>query len=66
MRKFRLLNNRFEHTAGTIVYEYNGPSYGLSSDDEFYTQKPHTTVTLNENGGTPFFTVPEEDIVEIV
>lgn len=58
----KLLEDRFEHKAGTVIYDFNGHDYGCSSDDSFYTQKPHMTVTLDPEGGGPFFTVPVEDV----
>lgn len=43
--KYRLLKDRFEHPAGTVVQDYEGYDYGLSQDDErafgFFTVPAH-------------------------
>ena len=58
----KLLKERFEHEAGTVVYAYDGHTYGCVSDDEDATGVEHTAVTLNSDGSIPFFTVPVTDI----
>jgi len=57
-KKYRLLEDRFEHKAGTECFEYLGYDYGLRGDDEHFTGKPHICCTLNDGGDGPFFTVP--------
>jgi hypothetical protein len=54
---YKLLQPRFNHPAGTIVYVayYD---YGLAQDDTNYTGEEHISVTLKPDGGYPFFTVP--------
>jgi hypothetical protein len=64
MRKFRLLENRFDIPADTIVYEYSGYTYGLVSDDERMTGEPHIAVTLQPDK-EPFSTVPLTMLEEI-
>lgn len=60
--KYNLLQDRFEHAAGTIVYALKAYDYGLSSDDTHSTGIEHISVTENENGGYPFFTIPVADL----
>jgi hypothetical protein len=54
----RLRSDRLGHAAGTIVYECGTHDYGLASDDSRYTGIEHISVTLDPEGGYPFFTVP--------
>lgn len=63
---YRLRREHANHPAGTIVYKCTGCTYGLASDDSRYTGIEHTAVTLDENGGYPFFTVPVQDLEEVV
>lgn len=51
--------------AGTIVYGIAGHDYGLASDDSRITGVPHTSVTLDPQGGPPSFTIPT-DALEVV
>ena len=51
-----------EQVAGTVVYDATGYDYGCSSDDTRETGIQHVSVTLNENGDYPFFTIPREDL----
>lgn len=48
--------------AGTLVYDICGWDYGLAKDDTRMTGVEHVSVTLNDNGEPPFFTVPRSDI----
>jgi hypothetical protein len=64
-KKFKLKANRFEHSAGTICYRFLGWDYGCKSDDERATGVEHTVMTVDPNGGNPFFTVPVNDVEEI-
>lgn len=57
---YTLTEDRFEHKAGAVVYLYKGHDYGLSRDDTVLTGKEHTTVTLDPEGGSLFFTCPLE------
>jgi hypothetical protein len=63
-KKFRLLHQRFEIPADSIVYEYSGPTYGLVSDDIRWTGEEHIAVSLVEDK-IPFFTVPLKSLEEI-
>lgn len=64
MKTYKLLKDRFEYKTGTIVLEFRACDYGLSSDDTYNTGIEHTTVSLD--GDTPFFTIPLEDLEEII
>jgi len=66
MRKsYRLLYDRFDFPADSIVYEFTGPTYGLVTEDILYTGKEHIAITMDPEGGTPFITVPIEMVEEI-
>jgi hypothetical protein len=47
---------------GDIVYDQKGYDYGLSSDDTRATGIEHVTVTMNENGDYPGFTIPRNHL----
>lgn len=67
--KFRLLNNsklQPEAKKGSFVYKFAGYDYGLASDDTRAFEEPHISVTLNEDGSIPSFTIPEKDLELIV
>lgn len=71
-RKFRIqeepvsnLVRDDKRSKGDIVYEYIGHDYGLSRDDTKATGHLHKSVTLEENGSGPFFTIPVHNLVEI-
>lgn len=63
--KYRLLDKHFDMMAGTIVYPYNGHTYGLVGEDEYLTGQRHTACTRNEDGSAPFFTVPVALLEEV-
>lgn len=65
MKKYVLRRARFEHPAGTTVYEFTGCTYGLCGDDERESGAPHTAVTLKSDGSGPFFTVPEAHLMRV-
>jgi len=50
---------------GDIVYESAKHDYGLASDDTDITGIYHVSVTFNEDGDYPFFTIPFEDLEEV-
>ncbi len=52
--------------AGMIVFSYMGFDYGLADDDTRAAGSKRITVTLDEDGGYPFFTHPLEDLEEIL
>lgn len=58
----KLLKDRFEYKAGTVVYYFTGPTYGLAEDDSLVIGIEHTSVTVKPDGSGPFFTVPTKDI----
>ncbi len=51
--------------AGTVVYDIRGWDYGLASDDTRMTGVQHVSVTLDEDGGYPSFTVREDHIQKL-
>ena len=59
-RTFTLTSPRFGLLAGTRVWEFTGPTYGLPADDAFFTGKPHIAVTLTPEpeADKGFFTCP--------
>ena len=66
MRKsYRLLHERFGYHPNQVVYDFDGYTYGLVSDDIRWTGKEHIAVTINKSGEGPFFTVPKESLEEI-
>ena len=62
---YKLKEARFEHKAGTVVYEFTRHDYGCARTDSHYTKKHHISVTKNKDGDYPFFTVPT-DMLELV
>ena len=67
-RYVMLADSELESNAkkGTVVYEYLNYDYGLASDDTWITGIEHVSVTLNENGDYPSFTVPVTDLGEAI
>lgn len=63
---YKLLQERFEHEAGTIVYDSAKYDYGLSRDDTMMTGVHHISVTTNADGDYPFFTVPVDQLQKLV
>lgn len=63
--KYVLLNSVYGHPAGTIVYKLLQHDYGLARDDTNITGIEHISVTLEEDGGYPSFTVPLDDLMEM-
>jgi hypothetical protein len=49
-----------EHGAkvGDTVYPVKGYDYGLARDDTYATGEEYISVTLDQNGDYPYFTVP--------
>lgn len=62
MTAYRLKSDRFGHPEGAVVYQLRLHDYGLAHDDTLVTGIEHVSVTLNANGGYPFFTVPNTDL----
>ena len=48
--------------AGTTVHSLRGYDYGLAADDTQITGHQHISVTLNEDGTYPSFTVRRDQI----
>lgn len=61
-KQFRLKAEAHGHPAGTIVYDFVHYDYGLASDDTRGFGHPHVSVTLDQAGGYPSFTVAERDL----
>lgn len=69
-KKFRVLKQRVLGGAvyaevGDIVYDQWAHDYGLANDDSRITGIEHRTVTKNENGDSPGFTMSVFDLEEI-
>jgi hypothetical protein len=66
MATYKLKHPRFDHPAGTIVYDFVGHDYGLARQDTMEYDVEHVSVTINEdNSKTPFFTVAVTDLERI-
>jgi len=50
---------------GDFVYSCRYHDYGLANDDSRLTGKPHISVTLNEDGDCPSFTVQRSHVKEV-
>lgn len=64
--KYILLQPRFEHPTGTIVYPSAKHDYGLARDDSNSTGVEHISVSLNNDGDYPFFTIPRDHLAKVV
>ena len=62
---YKLLEDRFEYKAGITVYSSRGYDYGCADDDTRYLGELHVSVTAEEDGGYPFFTVPYKHLEKI-
>lgn len=51
------LNENDEYVYDCVYYDY-----GISDDDTRLTGLKYISVTRDENGNYPFFTIPEEDL----
>lgn len=60
----RVLHGEVMAKRGEFVYDRWGCDYGLSSDDTRATGVEHTTVTLNEDGSYPGFTIPRRHLAK--
>jgi len=70
MRKFKVLFQRVirgevHANMGDVVYPTLMCDYGLANDDTRATGVEHITVTLNEDGSNPGFTIPLHHLEEI-
>lgn len=66
-KKYKVLSDRVIGTTthavvGDIVYSAKGYDYGVSSDDTRHTGIPHVSVSKEEDGDYPFFTIPSRDL----
>lgn len=48
--------------AGDIVFDCKGHDYGCANDDTRHFGFAHKSVTKDEGGDYPFFTIPERDL----
>lgn len=65
MQMYKMLeDSKLETRAkkGVTIYQFAGYDYGLAADDTRAFGEPHVSVTLNQDGSIPSFTVPEKDI----
>lgn len=53
----------YSFRAGDVVQHCRLPDYGLCSDDAHMTGIGHMAMTVDDDGGYPFFTVPV-DVIE--
>jgi hypothetical protein len=69
MKKFTVLNTALaadsEVKVGDTVYEAQMHDYGLARDDTRHRGFEHVSVTFEEDGGYPFFTIPLRDLKEV-
>jgi hypothetical protein len=63
---YKLLQERFDHQPGTIVYDSANHDYGLSRDDTWATGVEHISVTTDPNGDYPSFTVPVDHLQKLI
>lgn len=49
---------------GTIVYLCIEPDYGTAIEDTLFSKRVHISVTLDEKGGYPFFTIEKSRLKE--
>lgn len=60
----RTIRNEVCVKRGDFVYKQKYHDYGLASDDTRMTGIEHVSVTLNENGDYPGFTIPRSHLAE--
>ena len=68
MRAYRIIRastNEPRAVAGSIVYETLLPDFGLAAEDTSMTGVPHLSVTLDNDGMGPSFSIPAADVVEV-
>lgn len=68
MAKKYVLTSNFDRDhipAGTVVWDCIGHDYGLASQDTRFTGIQHVSVTFNENGDYPCFTIPHSLLKEV-
>ena len=62
-----LKDSKLEPTAktGAIVYPCQKYDYGMAMADTWMLGIECISVTLNKDGGYPFFTIPRQDLEEL-
>jgi hypothetical protein len=68
VKQYRLLTDSTTEpkaTKGTVVQKCRMHDYGCASDDTRITCVHHISLTLDVDGGYPFFTHPFKDLEEI-
>jgi len=63
--KQRILDGETYAEVGDIVYDQQTHDYGLANEDSRITGIEHRSVTKNEDGGYPGFTISVFDIEEL-
>lgn len=64
--KMKAATSSMGYPVGTIVYRVGGHDYGCAGEDTRHTGIEHVSVTLDPDGGYPFFTIPKRDLEEVV
>lgn len=65
LRKDRHIDGTFLALRGRIVFEYLRDDYGLAHHDTRASGIRHIAVTLDPEGGFPFFTVARNDLKDM-
>lgn len=68
IKSFTILRNSRSSTPtsiGDVVYKCIKGDYGSASQDTRMTGIRFISLTYDENGGYPFFTIPFDDVTEI-
>lgn len=65
LKKDRIIKGKLYAKRGEFVYSVNNYDYGCASDDSELFGYEHQSVSLDEDGKYPFFTVPCKDLEEI-
>lgn len=59
----RMIGDTLMAKAGDTVFDCRVSDYGCARDDTLALGIEHTSVTLDPDGGYPFFTVPVRDLI---
>jgi hypothetical protein len=64
MRQRFIVNgpNAGGHPVGTVCFKPTGWDYGLANDDTRITGHKHVSMTTNEDGSGPSFTIREDHL----
>lgn len=64
-QKFTVSKTHSSLQEGSVVYKFMKYDYGLSRTDTTLSGVPHVSVTMDETGDYPFYSVPESILVAI-